>query len=155
LWATNRDLKALAETRGFRSDLYFRMDGFTVTIPPLRDRAVEIEPLARLFVAKVCKKLGRPPLLLSPNAIDRLKAHRWPGNVRELFKVIERAVTLSQSTIIDTGDLLLGLGPGSKAEAPLRSAAPVEGTLRNETRGLERQRITEALERTSGNQTKA
>ena len=93
--ATNRDLEAEVAKGRFRLDLFFRLNGVTLFVPPLRSRPEEIESLARTFVAQAAQRMGRPDEpALSPEALDRLKAYSWPGNVRELRNAIERAVLL-------------------------------------------------------------
>jgi two-component system, NtrC family, response regulator AtoC len=90
--ATNRDLQQLIAENRFRSDLFFRLNGFSVTLPPLRKRRKEIVPLARFFLDRVAQ--GRP-YALGPNAEASLEAYPWPGNVRELKNVVERAIVLA------------------------------------------------------------
>ncbi len=90
--ATNRDLQQLIGENRFRSDLFFRLNGFSVTLPPLRKRRKEIVPLARFFLDRAAQ--GRP-YTLGPNAEASLEAFPWPGNVRELKNVVERAIVLS------------------------------------------------------------
>jgi DNA-binding NtrC family response regulator len=93
--ATNRELESEVAAGRFRSDLYFRLNGVTLWIPPLRERKDEIEHLAKLFVSQACRrlKLGREPAL-AHDAIKRLIKYEWPGNVRELRNTVERAVVL-------------------------------------------------------------
>ena len=90
--ATNRDLQQLIAENRFRSDLFFRLNGFSVTLPPLRKRGKEIVPLARFFLDRAAQ--GRP-YTLGPNAEAALEAFPWPGNVRELKNVVERAIVLA------------------------------------------------------------
>ncbi len=82
--ATNRNLKQRVAERQFREDLFFRLSVFPIRIPPLRDRADDVIILARHFVDKFCRDLNKPPLTLTPAALDELHAYAWPGNVREL-----------------------------------------------------------------------
>jgi two-component system response regulator AtoC len=93
--ATNRDLGREVRAGRFRGDLYYRISGFVVQVPPLRERQVEIEPLARHFLREFCQRLAQPVLELTPSALAALHAHDWPGNVRELKNLIERAVLLA------------------------------------------------------------
>jgi transcriptional regulator with PAS, ATPase and Fis domain len=99
--ATNRDLAARVREGTFRQDLFFRLNGITLTIPPLRARRAEIEPLAREFIADACRHAGRPALAMTDAALAFLENYAWPGNVRELRNAIERAVTLCTEDIID------------------------------------------------------
>jgi DNA-binding NtrC family response regulator len=98
LAATNRDLE-LDEMR-FRRDLYFRLNGVTVMIPPLRERISEIEPLARSIATRAAAQNSRPTPEFTPEAIELLCAYSWPGNVRELRNIVERAVLLSDGAPI-------------------------------------------------------
>jgi DNA-binding NtrC family response regulator len=95
--ATNRDLEAEVARGAFRQDLFYRLNAAQIVIPPLRQRADEIAPLARTFIALACRQAGRSPEpRLSPAANALLQGYAWPGNVRELRNVIERAVLLAQ-----------------------------------------------------------
>jgi formate hydrogenlyase transcriptional activator len=93
--ATNRDLERMVEEGSFRSDLYYRLNVFPSTIPPLRDRIEDVAPLARHFAAQCARRTGRAVLAISEAAMDALKSWSWPGNIRELQNVIERAVILT------------------------------------------------------------
>lgn len=91
--ATNRDLANMSTTGEFRSDLYFRLSPFVITIPPLRERREDIAPLAQHFLARFTRAM---PATLTSDALKLLIAYDWPGNVRELRNAIERAVILSR-----------------------------------------------------------
>jgi transcriptional regulator with PAS, ATPase and Fis domain len=91
--ATNRNLEQAVVDHKFRQDLYFRLAGVTLTIPPLRERTEEIEPLAREFARQLSRN-ARPPVL-SPEVIQLMLGYAWPGNIRELRNAIERAVLLA------------------------------------------------------------
>ena len=144
--STNRDLRALVAEGAFREDLYFRLNGITIEIPPLRERQPEIESIARELLAKACAEAGRPPLDLGREAIARLESYEWPGNVRELKNAIERAVLLSSGDAIDPQAVPAGEHVGDAAAG---------ARLRQDLATFERQRIVEALEKCAGNQTKA
>jgi two-component system, NtrC family, response regulator HydG len=91
--ATNRDIEAMGRSGSFRNDLYFRLSRFVITVPALRSRREDIEPLARHFLSL----LGRTaPMTLAPDALKLLVAYDWPGNVRELRNAMERAVILAR-----------------------------------------------------------
>jgi transcriptional regulator with PAS, ATPase and Fis domain len=128
--ASNRDLLEEVEAGRFRRDLYYRLSGLTITVPPLRDRRDEILPLAELFLAKV----GRKGLVLGDDAKHLLHTHAFPGNVRELRLAIERACALAEGDTIGASDLDLDPSPPS-AEAS--------------------QPVLDMLERTAGNQSEA
>ena len=144
--ATNRDLRALVTEGTFREDLYFRLNGITIEVPPLRERREQIAELARELLAKATTEAGKPPLELPPEAIARLESYDWPGNVRELKNAIDRAVLLSSGRAIDPMVLPAGEHVGDAAAG---------ARLRNDLAAFERQRIVEALEKCAGNQTKA
>ncbi len=178
--ATNRDLDAEVSAGRFRRDLLYRLNGVTLSLPPLRERPSEIPLLARRFVAETCRRLDRAPdKILTDEALAALAAHPFPGNIRELENVIERAVLLSP------GDLLLAehlpfearrptitlpsFAPAAPdAAADLRPSLPTmpppahvpafpgaEAPLKDALREREREKILEALERCQGNQTRA
>ena len=144
--STTRDLRALVAEGGFREDLYFRLNGITIEIPPLRERQPEIEAIAKDLLAKACAEAGRPALELGREAIARLESYEWPGNVRELKNAIERAVLLSSGDSIDPQAVPAGEHVGDAAAG---------ARLRQDLATFERQRIVEALEKCAGNQTKA
>ena len=94
--ATNRDLEDRVRLGRFREDLFFRLNGAMVVVPPLRARVSEIEPLAKEFIRATCIDLGRrPALTLTPESLLMLQSYAWPGNVRELKNFIERAVLVA------------------------------------------------------------
>jgi len=121
--ATNSDIETKVDQGAFRRDLFFRLNGVTIQIPPLRERVAELEPLARAFIRAKAHSDARPDL--SPEALDRLRAYRWPGNIRELKNVIERAVLLCGNGPILPEHLSLRaptVPPG--AEGTARSPSP-------------------------------
>jgi len=123
LAATHRDLGD-AVTRGtFRQDLFFRINGISLSIPPLRARGTEIAELARHFLEEAARRAGLPsaPRLL-PEALAALEAHDWPGNIRELRNVIERSVVLSNDDVITARSLQLDSVP--RNTVPLPTIAP-------------------------------
>ena len=102
--ATNRDLeKAMREER-FRSDLYYRLNVFPISLPALRDRKEDIELLVKHFVRKCCKRIGRGIETIPQQTLAAMVSYSWPGNIRELQNVIERAVILSQGPNLELGD---------------------------------------------------
>jgi DNA-binding NtrC family response regulator len=118
--ATNRDLEAEVSRGTFREDLFYRLNGAQITIPPLRKRRDEIGPLARTFVSMSCRQAGRTSEpRMAPEALALLLGYAWPGNVRELRNVIERAVLLAQGDTIAPehlpGDKLRGASVGREA----------------------------------------
>jgi two-component system response regulator AtoC len=148
--ATNRDLDAEVAAGRFRADLFFRLNGFSLVIPPLRERRSEVEALARRFVADAAARNGTPAPALTREALDALRAHPWPGNIRELRNVIERAVLLAGG-----GALLPAHLPMRPASAPDAPAVGGAASLREAVVSAERRRILDALAQAGGNQTKA
>lgn len=104
--ATNRNLKELISDGKFRQDLYYRLNVFPITLPPLRHRTEDIPQLVRHFVAKYNSKIGKQVETVSKETLETLLAYQWPGNVRELESVIERAVIVSQGAILVVQDRL-------------------------------------------------
>ncbi|MBL8768773.1 MAG: sigma 54-interacting transcriptional regulator [Planctomycetes bacterium] len=92
--ASNRLLRDMVKAQTFREDLFYRLNGVTIELPPLRDRKADIEPLARFFVARVAKETGRPVPELSSSALHALTQYRWPGNIRELENEVRRCLAL-------------------------------------------------------------
>jgi two-component system, NtrC family, response regulator AtoC len=104
--ATNRNLKEEIALRTFREDLYYRLNGMSFTLPPLRQRPSEIRPLCQVFAARACVEHHKGvALTLSKRALDLLERYDWPGNVRELKNVIERAVVLCTGPTLDVEHL--------------------------------------------------
>ena len=95
--ATNRDLEEEVAAKRFREDLYFRLNGVTLAIPPLRERIDELPALAHLFLERVAQQVGVPVPRLTPEALAQLSAYSWPGNLRELRNVLERALLLASA----------------------------------------------------------
>ncbi|MBI2921345.1 MAG: sigma-54-dependent Fis family transcriptional regulator [Planctomycetes bacterium] len=151
--ATNRDLEKLIQEGKFREDLYYRLNIITIISPPLRGRREDVPMLVTHFIRKFATEFKRDVRDIAKEALDKLQSYDWPGNVRELKNVIERAVLLGSTPVIQGEDIALG-----------RTAPPVPGQedrlLRLPPRGLvfedlERDLVVQSLERTAGNQTKA
>jgi two-component system response regulator AtoC len=169
--ATNRDLRALIIEKLFRSDLFFRLKGMTLRLPPLRKRKADILPLAHLFMARVAARLKRPAPLLTPEAERALEAYLWPGNVRELQYEIERAVTVCQGSILDAADFELDEDtageelPGTSIPVPpsetsltIRTAVAARTEpirYKAPTADVSRDAVLDALNRAAGNQSEA
>jgi len=137
--ATNRDLKKQVAEGRFREDLYYRLSAFPIELPPLRERPSDIRRLARFFLDRAARNLGKSPVALSPDAESALMAYSWPGNVRELENAMERLAILYDD-VVEAGDL-----PFSASGA----ARPVQ------LHEIERQAIQAALEENQGNRTRA
>jgi len=134
--ATNRDLSQEVAVGRFREDLWYRLNVFPITVPPLRDRKEDIPVLAQSFVARFCHNLGRPVLDLPKSLVQSLQAYAWPGNVRELQNVVQRAVLVSEGTTLRLADPLKP-EKGSPPAAPPASKTLVD---------MERQHILQVLE---------
>jgi len=101
LAATNRNLPEEVSKEGFRSDLYYRLSVFQITLPALRDRKKDIKPLAEYFMNYFGLKVKKQFAGLTDRFIEKLEAYNWPGNIRELKNIIERAVILADDNILD------------------------------------------------------
>ena len=102
--ATNRDLHAAVQQGQFRVDLFYRLNVFPITLPPLRERPEDISALAWRFVEEFCTRMGKRIDSIPQPFMERLQVHSWPGNVRELRNVIERAVILTQGRTLHVED---------------------------------------------------
>ncbi len=145
--ATHRDLAADVKSGRFRQDLYFRLNGITIAVPPLRDRREDIPALVERFAARTAETMGMAAPTFSAAALDKLRAHAFPGNVRELRNVVDRACALAAGRTIEAGDVLF--------DEPSDDAAAADGPLRESLAAETKRRILEALEACGGNQTKA
>ncbi|MDC0681148.1 sigma-54-dependent transcriptional regulator [Sorangium atrum] len=138
--ATNKDLLDLVDDCVFREDLYYRLNVFTVTLPPLRERREDVLPIAERFLLKFAKRYGTPARRLSDAAVERLAEHDWPGNVRELRNVIEQTALFASNELVSANDVQLGQGrierragrrsydsiPSARVAAPVAPAEPAE-----------------------------
>ena len=164
--ATNRKLEHEVAAGRFRGDLYFRLSGGTIWLPPLRDRRREIAILAQRFLAQACERERRGPRRLSDDALRLLSMHDWPGNIRELQNLIERVAAMVENPIIEAWDLEhLARGPSDPPEVDPEAAAETSGReadarhefrpIDEEIRALERTRMAAALAATCGHQRRA
>ncbi len=152
--ATNRELEQAVEDGDFRKDLYFRLQVVELGVEPLRDRRDDIGILARFFLEKFARKIGRPIRDFSPEALHTLLTYDWPGNVRELQNTIERAVILAHDTQVNAEDIQLSaLGmraaPSSSTIGTANEFRPVALDL------IEQGHILSTLEWTHGNKSQA
>ncbi len=143
--ATNRPLEAAVRAGTLREDLYYRLNVFTITVPPLRERRADIPGLAEYFLAKYAKEHRRRIARISSGAAEILSAYAWPGNVRELENVIERAVVVCGRSVLLEADLPEFLVQRAEAQP---NRAP---TLEEAVSKLEREVIRAALEACDGN----
>lgn len=119
---TNRDLADYVREGKFREDLYYRLTVFPMHWQPLRERPLDILPLAKSLLRKHTRKMKLTGITLADDARKALTTHAWPGNVRELDNAIQRALVLQQGNVIHAGDLCLELGITGRADTPLSEA---------------------------------
>ena len=124
--ATHRNLEKLVEEGAFREDLFYRINVFSIQVPPLRERPEEILPLTQFFIEKYARAMGKPERTVSVEAEAALLAHRWPGNVRELENAIERAMVVGRGPALEAKDLPLAARNGAADEPQARSLAALE-----------------------------
>ncbi|HEV8550281.1 MAG TPA: sigma 54-interacting transcriptional regulator [Polyangiaceae bacterium] len=157
--ATNRDLAARVQQGHFRSDLYYRISGLVIRIPPLRQRPSEIEPLARHFLREFSVRAGQSVPVVSASALGKLLAHDWPGNVRELRNVMERATLLVTGANLEAEHVMIEnhQADSDLFDAEFEAETAVMNTPFQEaaTPEDEKARILKALEACGGNQTRA
>jgi formate hydrogenlyase transcriptional activator len=115
--ATNRDLLAASKDGKFRQDLYYRLNVFPVHLPPLRERADDIPLLVQFLIRKCATRIGKRVEAVSADTMSRFQAYRWPGNVRELENIVERAVILANSEVLE-------IDPGALSPTAVSAAAP-------------------------------
>jgi DNA-binding NtrC family response regulator len=139
--ATNRNLKEEIARGRLRDDLYFRLAGVEITMPPLRDRPEEIEPLARHYLQIAVRQTGRGPSSIAPEALSALAEYRWPGNIRELRNLMERMALLVRSPVLKVSDLPPEVARPTGASVPLPN-----GTSAPSLKEIERSQIQKVLE---------
>lgn len=149
--ATNKNLEQEVKNGNFREDLYYRLNVFNISIPPLRERIEDIEPLTTYFLKKYAPKAN---ILISPEALSYLKSYHWPGNVRELENIIERATILMNGKVLEKKDLSISL----KSDlSNIYESFTDEGSipLQKILESVEKDLILKGLHRTNWNKTKA
>lgn len=151
--ATNQDLATRVREKEFRSDLFYRLNTFVITIPPLRERGEDALVIARAMLDRFARQFGRGELELSRAAEKIILEHSWPGNTRELMNVMQHAAMLSRGVVIEPSDLSITRGA---------SASGVNGELRFDfdhgpctVEAVERALVEQALRHTGGNVTAA
>jgi two-component system response regulator PilR (NtrC family) len=153
--ATNADLRAMMEAGQFREDLYYRLNVILVQLPPLRDRKEDIPLLVQHFLDKFIEESRKPPMVVTPQAMDRLMSYDWPGNIRELENVIERAVVLCGDREIGTDLIPDQVSANPRFQAQHVSIPPEGIQFREVIVGHERRYIEAALEAAGGVQKRA
>lgn len=140
--ATNRDLQKEIETGHFRSDLFYRLSVFQISLPSLQQRAKDIPALAKHFVAVFAAKTNKPVPVLQKEYLEALQQYDWPGNIRELKNVIERSVILENGNELTTSTLPFNMQHAADARSSSFELAVVE-----------KQHIQKVLQHTNGNKT--
>ena len=149
--ATHQALSQLSKTERFRRDLFFRISGIVLTIPPLRERLRDLPLLVAMEIGRAAREQQKTIVGLDKAAADRIFNHSWPGNLRELNRVIRTAVALATENVIDPETLLLEPLSSSAANEP---AAGSDGEILTLAE-VERQHIVRVLERFGGNKRRA
>jgi len=146
---SNRDLERAIRDGTFREDLFYRLHVVPLELPPLRDRAEDVPRLAATFLERFARENGKDVRRITPAAMARLSGYRWPGNVRELANLVQRAVVLAQSDVIDVDQLPLP----ALADASPRADA-LSGAVGMRAEDVERELILRTLHSTQGNRTR-
>ncbi|MDT8317132.1 MAG: sigma-54 dependent transcriptional regulator [bacterium] len=151
--ATTKNLAEEVKRGLFRDDLYYRLNVFSIKLPPLRDRMEDTPFLVDHFIKKINGKLGRSVRGIEPAALEAIMGYPWPGNVRELENAIERAMVMTESDRLNMGDLSVEIREAGEGITPAFEADSF--SIKKNGRMLEKSLITKALEETGGNRTKA
>jgi nitrogen regulation protein NR(I) len=169
LAATNRNLERAVEAGSFREDLYYRLNGYTITTPALRERPDDIPALVNHFLARSRRELGKPVRTVAEDAMERLARYPWPGNVRELQNVVRRSLLQSTGQVLLADFLPAHVRAPDRAEVPAASRAleDVERMIEDRLRAgatdlydevqaaIDRHLILRVLQHTDGNQHEA
>jgi two-component system, NtrC family, response regulator HupR/HoxA len=157
--ATHRDLDADVRAGRFREDLYYRIAGVTLAMPPLRERAGDVEPIALRLLREVGIELGRPGMRFAEGALPVLVGYPWPGNIRELRNEIGRAVALSEGPTVEAAafsrKVLQGGLAASGGDGVAGAALPRAGTLAERLDAIEAMLLRETMLRHRWNKTRA
>ncbi len=155
--ATHRDLREEVRAGRFREDLFYRLNVFTVRLPPLRERAEDVAPLAAHFLEKHARAVRRPFRGFAPEALRQLAGHGWPGNVRELENVVERAVAVAGGDVVGVEDLPpeLAEAPPGAAPAAALAALPYRDAIAEARDRVSRDYLVALMKEFGGNVTRA
>jgi PAS domain S-box-containing protein len=154
LCSTNKNLEDLIEQGRFREDLYYRINSVEIKIPPLRERLEDLEPLCRHIIQRLSRENRCPVFDIDKAVIRRFAAYNWPGNIRELEHALERGAVMSRDGILKEEHFEF-LWDRINRHRPLPSGEDRQDNLKQHLRDTEKQAIIEALQKTSGNKTKA
>jgi two-component system response regulator AtoC len=153
--ATSRDLEAMIGRGEFRADLYYRLNVLRIALPPLRERADDIAPLAAQIMEGLCERLGRRVEPLDPPLLELLRSYSWPGNIRELENVLERALILARGERLTADLFAFGHARPADTGLPAPRTDETDLSIKRQVRRLEQQLIRRALATTGGNRTQA
>jgi two-component system nitrogen regulation response regulator GlnG len=166
--ATNRPLERMIAEERFRSDLFYRLSGFTIDLPPLRERGNDLVLLVEYFLARFAEQLGKPVQQITPEALEILQNYSWPGNVRELQSTIKQAMLRATAPILMMQDLPAALQRSEAAHATASTEFPeldrfiddqfgngVENLFHDVVDKVKRQLLIRALHQSDGNQVQA
>lgn len=151
--ASNKNLERAVADGSFREDLFYRLNVFPISIPPLRERRADILPLARFFLEGFCRDMNRQRLSISEDAVRTLERYVWKGNVRELRNVIERAVIMADGAVVETGHLALCDPEVTPSGVPASGSLLAIGEAA--ARAAEKSMIEKVLQETGGNKSRA
>jgi transcriptional regulator with PAS, ATPase and Fis domain len=140
--ATHRELHELVREKKFRTDLYFRVNIFLISVPPLRERAEDIAPLSQQLLRHITQTYHRPDLRISDSAMTELERYPWPGNIRELRNVLERAAMVAEHEVVTPDHLHF--------QATLEREASLSGALNGTLKDMERAYINHVLRDEAG-----
>lgn len=148
--ATNQDLEELVRQSRIREDLYYRLNVIPIRVPPLRERVSDIPLLVHHFLQEWSRRKKKPPLRLSPAAMELLLHYPWPGNIRELENLMERLVILAEREVVEPDDLPEGFRGSTQAPQEAQLALPEQGLhLPTAVQEFERGLILKALEKSN------
>lgn len=143
--ATNKNLKSLILENKFREDLYYRINVFPIELPPLRERNYDFYKIVSTLLPIICNRMEVEPLILSPEAFEKMKCYDWPGNIRELENILEKAIILCEGKFIKPEDILIEGEKNNKKESM---------SLREMKEEYEKSIIIEALNKFNGEKIK-
>jgi len=152
--ATNRELVKLIRERRFREDLFYRVNTFTINLPPLRERIEDLPQLAEYFLKRACARINKRIDRISPPAMSLLAQYRWAGNLREMQNVIESAVIMAASTVIEPENISFPL-QDSQLENQMSQNLNFMDAKEKAVEKFERQALTRYLAESKGNVSKA
>jgi DNA-binding NtrC family response regulator len=155
LAATNRDLEATVRAKLFREDLFYRLNVFRITVPPLRERRAYIVPLAEHFLRMYSDNNGLPAVGFSEESILMLQTYSYPGNVRELENMVEQAILLARGRVIMPGHFPQRIPPSNGREAGGLETNLLSLPFHTAVGELEKKLVENAIRLASGNKTEA